>query len=181
MPKEWLSALSARRCMAGRLQVTPVSNIQRAFAISERWKSGTHQNGKMVRRFWHMYAENIRTGRTCSAWSYFSDCRPSKYMCASALLCRCRNISKNWFQRFRILCAERCLLAGISFLVSNLDWLSNIWKYQFRFCVTIYPMAIVLIVLHFCIIRDCKMEICLSGYDLMTGLMQVFYILERLG
>lgn len=95
------------------------------------------------------------------------------------LLCCCSEYFKELIPKVPYI-VWSAVFAGISFLVSNLG-LSNILKVSVPILQTIYPMAIVLIVLAFLHPWIAKWRFVYPVTILMTGLTSVFYILGTLG
>ncbi len=95
------------------------------------------------------------------------------------LLCCCSEYFKELIPKVPYI-VWSAVFAGISFLVSNLG-LSNILKVSVPILQTIYPMAIVLIVLAFLHSWIAKWRFVYPVTILMTGLTSVLYILGTLG
>lgn len=107
-----------------------------------------------------------------------AELKAQMYTCVG-LLCCCSEYFKELIPKVPYI-VWSAVFAGISFLVSNLG-LSNILKVSVPILQTIYPMAIVLIVLAFLHPWIAKWRFVYPVTILMTGLTSVFYILGTLG
>ena len=162
VPKEWLRSgqLSRRRWRQVWLQVDSCLQYTARFAISERWWVERIRTGKWCAGSDICCAENIWTGRTCSARSYFSDCM-SKYMCRLIVLLQW--IFQRTDSKGSVYCMERCLcrnkFSGIQswteqyFESISSDFADDLSDGNRIDCIGIFASV------------DRKMEICLSGYD----------------